>query len=73
MHENLYRAVSQAAPLRSVRVSGDLVLSEPPLYASGGFAANVMLVTPKYCFKAVLEGKPFVKELGGSCSLLIAH
>ena len=35
-------AVSQAAPLRRVRVTGgDLRFSMPPLYASGGFAANV--------------------------------
>ena len=34
-------AVSQAAPLRRVRVTGDLQLSQPPYYASGGFAANI--------------------------------
>ncbi|KAH8073936.1 hypothetical protein JL721_2488 [Aureococcus anophagefferens] len=44
--ENLERvgdlrwAVSQAAPLRRVRVGGDLVLHDGGAYASGGFLAN---------------------------------
>ncbi|MBC62492.1 MAG: hypothetical protein CMP11_08540 [Zetaproteobacteria bacterium] len=36
-------AVSQAAPLRRIMVSNDLILHDNGLYASGGFMANILI------------------------------
>jgi hypothetical protein len=41
--------VSQACPLRSVLINGDLYLSESPGYASGGFMADCKVTGNIYC------------------------
>jgi hypothetical protein len=41
--------VSQACPLRSIQVNGDLYLSEPPGYASGGYMADCKVTGNIYC------------------------
>jgi hypothetical protein len=46
-HQDLLWATSQAAPLRRVRICGDLYLHDGPAYASGGHLANVC-VQPRH-------------------------
>lgn len=43
MRGNMVWAVSQAAPLRRIHVTGDLYLHDGPAYASGGHLANAVI------------------------------
>ena len=70
-------AVSQAAPLRRVRVSRDLTLHDGAFFASGGFAANVSIAgalrmgSQQQWFARNSTLNPnFVSELGGAWSFV---